>query len=83
MKKKEHLTDWVSMIEFCQAFPQFKIGTARWWQFHSSVNGFNECTKKIGRKVYISPTLFWIWFNSSTIDHGATVYNTPEENKEK
>lgn len=41
-----------------QAFPE---GGIRYNVFHAHTNGFNKCIRRIGRKVLIDETAFFLW----------------------
>lgn len=84
MKEKEQfLTDWISLNDFSKLITQFTLPQLKWWTFNKEANQFTHCTKKIGRRVYISPSLFWEWFNSTTVNHGASVYDDNRYKKKK
>jgi hypothetical protein len=64
------MNDWLPLEEFVKRHPVFDIKKLRWFRTNSELNNFNMCVKKIGRRIYISPRLFWKWFNETEWEGG-------------
>jgi len=62
-QEKEVTFDWLtipSLIEFTDK--QVTENQLRWWLRFKKTNGLEECTRTIGRKIYINKAGFMRWF---------------------
>ena len=60
----EVLDDFLSLQEFCEKYPQVaSVGRLRWLLFRASETGANFFVRRIGRKLMVSPRLFFEWLN--------------------
>lgn len=50
--------------QFCERHPFMTEGGVRHLIFHAESNGFSRCIRRIGRRVYIDETAFFIWMES-------------------
>lgn len=57
----------VTVKQLAKLYPAFTVSTVRWWIFRSTVNGFEMCIVKIGRRVFIDLVAFKAWLNKHRV----------------
>jgi len=63
---KEPLNDFMSLKEFCKKYSTLaSMGRIRWLLFKSSETGADFFVRRIGRKILVSPTLFFQWIEEN------------------
>ena len=61
---KLDLTNWVPLTDIGKHFPNFSYPQLRrifWKREEERYAGFSQCTKQVGKKVYINTSLFSWW----------------------
>ncbi len=67
VKQVENQHDFFTIKDFCDRHKFIKIGSIRNF-IHLDKNNFNiECTKKIGKRIYIKEKSFFEWMDTNQI----------------
>lgn len=65
----------MTVRQFAQRHPAFPEGGLRYSIFHAKTNGFEECIRRIGRKILIDESAFFRWVDSQDRDGSKVVEN--------
>ncbi len=61
----------LTVSQFAQKHPAFTEGGLRYHIFHADKNGFNQCIRRIGRKVLLDEQAVFRWVDSQPPTQGA------------
>ena len=54
-------TEFLTLAQTAKKYPAFTESALRWLRFNGHSNGFNNCIRKIGRKLLIDTAAFEEW----------------------
>ena len=58
---QDSLNNWQKLPDFLNNYPQFSEHQMRWLLMRRQENGLSECTRKIGKPLYINVPGFLKW----------------------
>ena len=70
---QQELDEYLTVQDFCARHSSIiTMGSLRWILFNSETNGSNYFVRKLGRKLLISPKLFFEWVDSNKRENRKT-----------
>lgn len=61
MMINNHLNKFCTVRQLANYYPAFTEGSIRWLIFNEMSNGFNQCIRRLGRKILIDLDQFELW----------------------
>lgn len=61
---RNNQSNYLTVSQFLQKHPCFTEGGVRAWIFNEHSNGFANCVRRIGRRVYLKPDLVFDWIEA-------------------